>query len=253
MSFTGEGPGRPPVKVGAPLTDITAGVLAALGILGALFKRGISGQGQLVDTSLFEAGIMHTYWQSAIYLAGGGIAQAMGSAHPLMAPYQALPSSDGWIIVGAANQKLWLRFVDCLGVPELAEDERFAEAAGRLANLDELVAELTRVTETYTSAQLQAMLLEVGIPAGPVLDVAQMAADPQTRARGMIREAGGTEDGPMRVIGHPVKYSDAETPIRRAAPRLGQHTEEVLAEAGFEPGEIRELAEAGAIFLDTPQ
>ena len=86
-----------------------------------------------------------------------------------------------------------------------------------------------------------------------MLDVAQMAADPQTRARGMIREAGGTEDGPMRVIGHPVKYSDAETPIRRAAPRLGQHTEEVLAEAGFEPGEIRELAEAGAIFLDTPQ
>jgi crotonobetainyl-CoA:carnitine CoA-transferase CaiB-like acyl-CoA transferase len=250
MSFTGEGPGREPVKVGAPLTDITAGALAALGILGALLKRATSGRGQLVDTSLFEAGIMHTYWQSAIHLAGGGIAQAMGSAHPLYAPYQAFRTSDGWIIVGAANHKLWCQFVEVIGRPELAEDERFREVAGRLANLDALVAELTRTTETFTSAQLQDMLLTAGVPAGPVLDVAQMAADEQTRARGMIRQAGGTEDTPMRVIGHPVKYSDAETPIRRAAPRLGQHTAEVLAEAGFEAGEIDALEEDGAILVE---
>ncbi|MDP6173805.1 MAG: CoA transferase, partial [Rhodospirillales bacterium] len=206
MSFTGEGLGRPPVKVGAPLTDITAGALAALGILGALFKRGINGRGQRVDTSLFEAGIMHTYWQTAIYLAGGGIAQAMGTAHPLMAPYQAFPTSDGWVIVGAANQKLWLQFIECLGVPHLADDDRFQEPAGRLANLEALNENLFQATRNFTSAQLQEKLLEVGIPAGPVLDVAQMVDDPQTQAREMIRRAGGTHDAPMLVIGHPVKY-----------------------------------------------
>ncbi len=249
MSFTGEGPGRAPVKVGAPLTDITAGALAALGILGALFKRGTTGRGQQVDTSLFEAGIMHTYWQTAIHLAGGGVARAMGSAHPLYAPYQAFPTNDGWIVIGAANQKLWHRLVECLGVPHLAEDARFRQSADRLANVDALVRALTRVTEKYTTAQLQDMLLAVGVPAGPVFDVAQMAADEQTQARHMIRQAGGTEEAPMRVIGHPVKYSEAETPIRRAAPGLGQHTAEVLAEAGFAADEIARLAEEGAILL----
>src|SRR5246127_570985 len=125
MSITGEGPGRPPVKVGAPLTDITAGILACLGILAALHSRTSSGRGQMVDTSLFEAGIIHTYWQSAIYLATGQPPGPMGSAHPLFAPYQSFPTADGWINIGAANQGNWLRLLAVLDSPEMGNDPRF--------------------------------------------------------------------------------------------------------------------------------
>src|SRR5690348_13401642 len=127
MSITGEGPGRPPVKVGAPVTDITAGVLACMGVLAALHRRNQTGQGQMVDTSLFEAGIMHTYWQSAICFATGTPPGPMGSAHPLNAPYQAFPTADGWITVGAANQANWQRLLRVLDAEALAEDPRFAD------------------------------------------------------------------------------------------------------------------------------
>ena len=117
MSITGEEPGRSPVKVGAPLTDITAGILGALGAVSALHQRNASGQGQKVDTSLFEAGIVHTYWQSAICMATGVSPGPMGSAHPLNAPYQTFRTRDGWINVGAANQRNWERLLEVLGVP----------------------------------------------------------------------------------------------------------------------------------------
>ena len=107
MSITGEGGDGPPVKCGAPLTDITAGILAAMGVLGAVYRRASTGRGQRVDSSLFEAGIVHTYWQSAITMATGIAPGALGSAHPLNAPYQAFQTSDGWITVGAANQANW--------------------------------------------------------------------------------------------------------------------------------------------------
>ena len=119
MSFTGEGPDGPPVKCGAPLSDITAGILAAMGILAAYTHRLKTGEGQWVETSLFEAALVQTYWQSAIALATGIAPRAMGSAHPLNAPYQAFEASDGWIVVGGANQKNWLRMLEALGAPEL--------------------------------------------------------------------------------------------------------------------------------------
>src|SRR5205814_2173251 len=125
MSITGEEPGRPPVKIGAPVTDITGGLLACLGVLAALHHRERTGEGQMVDTSLFEAGITHTYWHSAIALATGRAPGPMGSAHPLSAPYQALRTSDGWITLGAANQSNWLRLVELLDAPELRDDRRF--------------------------------------------------------------------------------------------------------------------------------
>ncbi|MDO8876042.1 MAG: CoA transferase, partial [Pseudolabrys sp.] len=115
MSFTGEGPGRPPVKCGAPLSDITAGILAAMGILAAYTHRLKTGEGQRVETSLYEAALVQTYWQSAIALATGAAPVAMGSAHPLNAPYQAFETADGWIVVGGANQKNWQRIADALG------------------------------------------------------------------------------------------------------------------------------------------
>src|SRR5262249_43182785 len=142
MSFTGEGPDGPPVKCGAPLSDITAGILAAMGILAAYAHRLKTGEGQWVETSLYEAALVQTYWQSAIALATGVAPRAMGSAHPLSAPYQAFEASDGWIVVGGANQKNWLRTLDALGAPELASDPRFLSGADRMAHLSELAEEL---------------------------------------------------------------------------------------------------------------
>ncbi len=241
MSITGEGSGRPPVKVGAPVTDITAGCLAAMGILAALVKRKETGEGQYVDTSLFEAGIMHTYWQSAIYFGSGEVPQAMGSAHPLMAPYQAFQTKDGWINIGSANQGLWGKLTELLGAPELADDPRFVEPKDRMENLSELVEALTGYFITETTENWMDRLESMGIPAGPVLDIAQMTSDPQALARDMVQDA-----APTKVIGHPVKYSATPTSIQRTAPALGEHTEEVLAEAGYPEPEIAALIESGA-------
>src|SRR6476620_1556020 len=126
MSFTGDRPDGPPVKCGAPVTDITAGILAAMGVLAAYTHRLKTGQGQRVDASLFEAGIVHTYWQSAIALATGVAPGPLGSAHPLSAPYQAFATADGWITIGAANQANWLKLADALEARHLKEDARFA-------------------------------------------------------------------------------------------------------------------------------
>ena len=245
MSITGEGPGRPPVKVGAPVTDITAGTLAALGIVGALYARERTGKGQFVDTSLFEAGIMHTYWQSAIYLNSGDVPQAMGSAHPLMAPYQAFETKDGWINLGSANQRLWERLAELLGAPELASDARFANGNDRITNLSALVETLTPLFQKKTTAEWQDALDDAGIPAGPVYDIAQMSEDAQTAARQMVRDIETAQGALTRVLGHPIKYSSTETPIRKRAPQLGEHTAEVLAEAGYSASEIETLEESG--------
>src|SRR6202163_1197559 len=135
MSITGEGPGCPPVKLGAPVTDITAGILSCVGILAALHSRPSSGQGPMGDTPLFEAGNIHTYWQSAIAVATGQAPGPRGTSHPLNAPYQAFPAADGWITVGAANQGNWLRLLEALEAPELNDDPRFLNNAGRMRNL----------------------------------------------------------------------------------------------------------------------
>ncbi|MBL4579547.1 MAG: CoA transferase, partial [SAR324 cluster bacterium] len=134
MSITGEAPGRPPIKCGAPMADITAGILGAMGVLAAYIQRAKTGQGQRVDTSLFEAGIVHTYWQSAIAMASGTAPGPMGSAHPLNAPYEAFKTTDGWITLGAANQANWLKLLDLITAPELGEDPRFTNNHGRITH-----------------------------------------------------------------------------------------------------------------------
>ncbi|MBT3553099.1 MAG: CoA transferase [Rhodospirillaceae bacterium] len=247
MSITGEGPGRPPVKVGAPVTDITAGILAAMGILGAIIKRGQTRRGQLVDTSLFEAGITHTYWQSAIFMASGVLPEAMGSAHPLMAPYQAFETADGWINLGSANQNLWQKLTELLGAPELADDARFAQPNARRDNHLELAEALNGYFRGATTDEWFARLDAAGIPAGPVLDIAEMTEDAQTVARDMVQEVASEAGDPIRVLGHPVKYSEHPASISRPAPALGEHTAEVLLEAGYTEVEIAGFREAGVI------
>jgi crotonobetainyl-CoA:carnitine CoA-transferase CaiB-like acyl-CoA transferase len=247
MSITGEGPGHPPTKVGAPVTDITAGILACVGILAALHSRESSGQGQMVDTSLFEAGIIHTYWHSAMCFATGRAPGPMGTAHPLNAPYQAFPVSDGWITVGAANQGNWLRLLEALGAPELREDPRFSTNADRMHNLAALTATLTSVFQRRSTAEWLRRLEEAGVPAGPVLQVSQMHADAQALAREMIVETVHPTAGRVKAIGLPIKFSDTPGGVRRAAPILGQHTREVLRDHGFSDTEIDQLAALGAI------
>ena len=251
MTITGEGPGRPPVKVGAPVTDITAGILGALGILAALHARESTGQGQMVDTSLFEAGIIQTYWHSAMCFASGRAPGAMGSAHPLNAPYQAFRTSDGWITVGAANQGNWLRLVEALEAPELREDPRFCTNADRMHNLEALAAALTPFFKRRSSAEWLQRLEEAGVPAGPVLRVDEMHNDPQALAREMIVETVHPTAGRVKAIGPPIKFSETPGGVRRPAPLFGQDTREVLRAHGFSDSEIDELEARGVI--QTPE
>jgi crotonobetainyl-CoA:carnitine CoA-transferase CaiB-like acyl-CoA transferase len=249
MSITGEGPGHPPVKVGAPVTDITAGILAAVGILAALHSRESSGQGQMVDTSLFEAGIIQTYWHSAMCFATGRAPGPMGTAHPLNAPYQAFPTSDGWITVGAANQGNWLRLVEALEAPALRDDARFSTNADRMRNLQALTASLTPLFQRRTSAEWLRRLEQAGVPAGPVLEVGQMHADPQALAREMIVHTEHATAGHVQAIGLPIKFSATPGGVHRAAPLFGEHTRQVLREHGFSDSEVEQLAAEGVIHM----
>src|SRR6476661_2437261 len=247
MSITGEGPGRAPVKCGAPVTDITAGILAAMGVLAAYTHRLKTGQGQRVDASLFEAVIVHTYWQSAIALATGVAPGPLGSAHPLSAPYQAFATADGWITIGAANQANWLKLTDALDAAALKDDPRFATNALRMANLPALVDALTALFKRRNSQDWLERLEAAGVPAGPVLDVKQMHADPQVQARRMVVDVPHSRLGNVKTIGAAVKFSATPSGVERGAPLLGEHTREVLRSHGYSDADIDTLAASGVV------
>ena len=247
MSITGEGPGRPPVKCGAPMTDITAGILAAMGVLAACIERQRTGEGQRVDTSLFEAGIVHTYWQSAICFATGVAPGPMGSAHPLNAPYQAFETADGWITVGAANQANWLKLLDAIEASGLADDPRFATGDARMANRAALVEALTAIFRRKPGAEWLSRLEAAGVPAGPVLDVGEMHRDPQALARDIVTQAPHSRLGAVKTIGCPVKFSATPGGVARGAPILGEHTREVLSQHGYTDDEIERLIAERAV------
>jgi crotonobetainyl-CoA:carnitine CoA-transferase CaiB-like acyl-CoA transferase len=245
MSITGE-PGRAPAKSGAPVCDINAGILAALGVVSAYIHRLKTGEGQLVDTSLFEAGIQQTYWQSAIYFATGEVPAPGGSAHHLSAPYQAFRAADGWLTIGGANQANWERLVRVLGAPEWLADPRFKTNADRMANLEALVAVMQARLETRSVGEWVGLLEAEGVPCGPINSIADMAADPQALAREMVVELDHPRAGATRALGLPIKLSASPGRVARPAPLLGQHTREVLAEFGFSASEIDALVHSGA-------
>jgi crotonobetainyl-CoA:carnitine CoA-transferase CaiB-like acyl-CoA transferase len=246
MSFTGE-PGGAPAKCGPPLSDITAGVLAAMGILAAYAHRLKTGEGQWVETSLFEAALVQTYWQSAIALATGSAPKAMGSAHPLNAPYQAFQAADGWIVVGGANQTNWLRTLDAIGAPELADDPRFRTGADRMGRLPELEAELAERFHAKEAAHWLEVLDQKGVPCGPVYDMLQALNDPQTAARKMLVEVEHSTLGPVKTLGLPVKFSKTPGDVLKGAPIFGEDTRKILTQTGFSGQEIEAFQKEGAV------
>lgn len=247
MSITGEGPGRAPVKCGAPVSDITAGILAATGCLAAYTHRLKTGNGQRVDTSLFEAAITQTYWQSAIALATGQAPGPMGSAHPLNAPYEAFETADRWINVGGANQRNWLRVLDVVGATALAENPNYLTNEDRLNNRLALAQELTPYFRKESSEHWLSAFAEAGVPAGPVLDVAEMHAHQQTIAREMVPTVDHPIAGSIQTIGAPVKFSETPGGVKKAAPTLGQHTNDVLRSVGYSEENIMTLLDQGAV------
>jgi len=247
MSITGEGPGRPPIKVAAPISDINAGILGAMGVSAAYANMLQTGRGQKVDTSLYEAAIVQTYWQSAIAFATGVKPEPLGSAHPLNAPYQAFRTRDGWINVGAANQSNWLRFLDIISAPELDGDPRFNSNAARIQNLAALIEILNGYLAQDTTANWLARMEAAQLPAGPVNDILQMHQDPQAIARDMIVDVDHATAGAVKTIGHPVKYSNTPAKVELAAPLLGQHSREVLVEIGYQPKRIEALIQSKAV------
>ena len=246
MSVTGE-PGGPPAKSGYPVTDLGAGMFCAYGILTALLAREKTGRGQRVDTSLFEAGIAFSVWQTAKYLGTGEPPGPMGSAHPLSAPYQAFRTADGYVIVGAGSQALYKRLCTLLGREELVDDPRFATPPARMAHTAVLAEELERSFRACASAHWLETLTEAGIPCGPIYNVAEMLEDPQARARGMVVEAEHPVAGRIVNIGNPVKLSETPWQYRIPAPVLGAHTDEILRSLGYAERTIAEYREQGII------
>jgi len=248
MSITGE-PGRPPVKTGNSVADINAGILAASGILAAYVHRLKTGRGQIVDTSLMEAALQQTYWHAAIYFAAGVSPGPTGSAHVLTAPYQAFQARDGWINIGGANQANWERIADVLGHPEWSVDPRFATNSARMEHRDVLAALMEDVLANRDSADWLALFEAAGVPAGPVHDMGAALSHAQTLARGMVVDIEHPEAGATRALGCPLHFSATPTRIDRAAPRLGEHTREVLGECGYGDSDIDALAADGTVHI----
>ena len=244
MSITGE-PGQEPVKCGPPVCDINAGMLGALGIVAAYVHRLKTGLGQMVDTSLLEAGIHTTFWHSAIFLATGVSPEPTGSAHVLSAPYQAFPTRDGWVTIGGANPANWERLARMMELPELIADPRFRTNSDRMQHRAELVEILSNKTRQHATQDLLAALDAAGIPAGPVNRIGEMLADPHVLAREMVIETDHPIAGRTKALGVPLKLSRTPGSVRRPAPLLGQHTRDVLRETGYHDAEIDALVAKG--------
>jgi crotonobetainyl-CoA:carnitine CoA-transferase CaiB-like acyl-CoA transferase len=246
MSITGE-PGGRPVKAGVPLTDLSAGLFALIGILAALEHRHRTGAGQQVDTSLVDAGVALSVWEATEFFSGVGVPTALGSAHRMNAPYQAIRCADGYITIGAANERLFRRLSEVLGHPEWTEMPEFADNASRVRNRAALADRIEAITSLQPRSHWLALLERHDIPCGPINDYAQVFADPQVVAREMVVETDHPTLGRLRTLGSPIKMSATPPDVSRRAPLLGEHTDEVLRETGFSDLEIATLRQSGVV------
>ncbi len=246
MSIMGE-PERPPVKAGIPVTDLGAALFALSGILAALFNRNTTGCGQHIDTSLLEAGMALSVWEATEYFSGSGIPKPMGSAHRMIAPYQAVRCSDRYITLGTATDHLFRRLCILLERPEWADHPDYIDNTARVQNRSELTTKIESIMAQKSSEFWLSVLEEQDIPCGPINNYEEIMNDPQVKARQMIVYADHPTLGRIRMLGSPVKMSSTPLVPNRRSPLLAEHTDQVLKEIGFMPDEIDELRQVGAI------
>jgi len=247
MMMTGH-PGGRPAKVGIAMNDIACGVTTLYGILGALIGKLRHGQGQYLETSLLEAGLAWSIWEFGAYFGGGEQPTATGTRHRRSAPYQAFRSQDGYVTVGASGDKLWRAFVtQVVGQPQWLEDPRFERNPLRVKNADALQELIEAVFSTRPTAHWVEKLDAAGVPGGPVYTFDQTLADPQVQHRRMVYDIDHPKIGPMKTLGLPLKSSGELTSIRKPAPLHGQHTEEVLRDAGYSDAQVRGLIAQGVV------
>jgi glutaryl-CoA transferase len=247
MSITGDFGGAP-VKVGVALIDAITALYAHGAILAALHHRERTGQGQYLELSLMECGIAALINAATGYLVGGEVQGRWGSAHPSLVPYQAFRARDGYLMVGAGNERLWKAFCEVLGAPEWADDPRYDSNARRVACRTELVREIEARLQTKDRDEWVTQFAEAGLPAGPINDIRQVFDDPQVRHREMVLEMDHPTAGRIRLPGIPVKFSGTPARAQGPPPNLGEHTDEVLREAlGLSSAAIAELRTSGAL------
>jgi formyl-CoA transferase len=247
MSITGEEGGNSPVKIGVPMTDLVCALYGALAAVAALRVRDRTGRGQFIDVCLFEAGVSFAVWEAGRFFATGEVPKALGSAHQASAPYQALRAADGFFTAGATSQKNWESMCDALGLGQLKSDARFAKNHLRHQNRRELIPLIEEVTSRGPAKEWVKKLQAAGVPCALIQSYDQVFSDPHLIERGFFPEAPHSTLGPVKQLGSPMRLSETPTQMVRAGPLLGEHSAEVLAEAGYTQEEIRQLAGAGVI------
>jgi formyl-CoA transferase/CoA:oxalate CoA-transferase len=246
ISVTGE-PGRPGVRVGASLIDQGTGTWAALGVLSALLERERTGEGCVVDVSLYETAIAYIGYHLAGYLADGTVPSGEGTRFPMVAPYQVMATRDGELLVAGGNDRLFRAICAVVGRPELVDDPRFRTNPDRVRNRDVLVELLEERFRTADAATWHERLRAAGVPAAPVADVRDVAESPQTEALGMLQHVPHSSIPDLRLPALPLSFDHERALHPSAPPTVGQHTAEVLAEAGYDNATIAALAARGVI------
>jgi crotonobetainyl-CoA:carnitine CoA-transferase CaiB-like acyl-CoA transferase len=246
MTVNGE-PGRGPMRVGLPVADLTAGFMLAHGIVCALLERERSGKGQWVHTSLLQANIRLMEFQAARYLMTGEVPGQAGNYHPISEPTGVYQASDGSLIIQAGGQLMFRRLCDALEAPELVQDARFVTGKERLKHRPQLTVEIEQRLASRTAAEWVARLTDFGVPAGPVLNVAQCFANEQVQTLPVVAEVDHPLLGHERLLGSGVNMERTQPRVCSPAPEYGQHTDEILAELGYRNDEVSRFHHEGVV------